>query len=77
MHVSLVMKVPLMLNCFQKLTFSVYNIFFFTGSEIILSQLIHFLIFNLISSYSSDQLLALLSCRKILLHVTISFLLVC
>ena len=34
--------------------------FCFTSSEITLSQLIHFLIFNFISSYSSDQLLALL-----------------
>ena len=36
------------------------QLFFFTSSEITLSQLIHFLIFNFISSYSSDQLLALL-----------------
>ena len=36
------------------------QLFFFTGSEITLSQLIHFLIFYFISSYSSDQLLALL-----------------
>ena len=36
------------------------QLFFFKGSEITLSQFIHFLIFNFISSYSSDQLLALL-----------------